>query len=404
MSLNDPFLIVSKIWKMENLEKGIEVSRLIVKDLQGCISPEEKVMLDKWLEESSENREIYHRVQGRVNREERQRIIRKLNKRAAWERVDRNTKKYRHPILRRCMKYAATIVLPLFMVGVGFYLIRDKEEIHPVAEMVKISPGVTKAELVLADGHKVVLGTETIDSLVSEEGVNIVKDGNGVSYLGNKEEGDLAYNIMRVPRGGEFKVRLQDGTLVYMNSETELKYPVRFVGKERRVYLSGEAYFEVQRDTTKPFIVVMNGNEVRVLGTEFNVRSYEDEKCQFTTLVAGKVLLTTHDHRCIELLPNEQGIVDPQGDIRKEQVDVALYTAWKDGNFVFRKQCLENIMEIVERWYDLKVTFEDEWCKQVSFSGNVERYDDFSKLAEMLEATGSVKFRIKNNEIYVTKR
>ena len=389
---------------MENLEKGIEVSRLIVKDLQGCISPEEKVMLDKWLEESSENREIYHRVQGRVNREERQRIIRKLNKRAAWERVDRNTIKYRHPILRRCMKYAATIVLPLFMVGVGFYLIRDKEEIHPVAEMVKISPGVTKAELVLADGHKVVLGTETIDSLVSEEGVNIVKDGNGVSYLGNKEEGDLAYNIMRVPRGGEFKVRLQDGTLVYMNSETELKYPVRFVGKERRVYLSGEAYFEVQRDTTKPFIVVMNGNEVRVLGTEFNVRSYEDEKCQFTTLVAGKVLLTTHDHRCIELLPNEQGIVDPQGDIRKEQVDVALYTAWKDGNFVFRKQSLEHIMEIVERWYDLKVTFEDEWCKQVSFSGNVERYDDFSKLAEMLEATGSVKFRIKNNEIYVTKR
>ena len=397
-------MIVSKIWKMENLEKGIEVSRLIVKDLQGCISPEEKVMLDKWLEESSENREIYHRVQGRVNREERQRIIRKLNKRAAWERVDRNTKKYRHPILRRCMKYAATIVLPLFMVGVGFYLIRDKEEIHPVAEMVKISPGVTKAELVLADGHKVVLGTETIDSLVSEEGVNIVKDGNGVSYLGNKEEGDLAYNIMRVPRGGEFKVRLQDGTLVYMNSETELKYPVRFVGKERRVYLSGEAYFEVQRDTTKPFIVVMNGNEVRVLGTEFNVRSYEDEKCQFTTLVAGKVLLTTHDHRCIELLPNEQGIVDPQGDIRKEQVDVALYTAWKDGNFVFRKQSLEHIMEIVERWYELKVTFEDEWCKQVSFSGNVERYDDFSKLAEMLEATGSVKFRIKNNEIYVTKR
>lgn len=397
-------MIVSKIWKMENLEKGIEVSRLIVKYLQGCISPEEKVMLDKWLEESSENREIYHRVQGRVNREERQRIIRKLNKRAAWERVDRNTKKYRHPILRRCMKYAATIVLPLFMVGVGFYLIRDKEEIHPVAEMVKISPGVTKAELVLADGHKVVLGTETIDSLVSEEGVNIVKDGNGVSYLGNKEEGDLAYNIMRVPRGGEFKVRLQDGTLVYMNSETELKYPVRFVGKERRVYLSGEAYFEVQRDTTKPFIVVMNGNEVRVLGTEFNVRSYEDEKCQFTTLVAGKVLLTTHDHRCIELLPNEQGIVDPQGDIRKEQVDVALYTAWKDGNFVFRKQSLEHIMEIVERWYDLKVTFEDEWCKQVSFSGNVERYDDFSELAEMLEATGSVKFRIKNNEIYVTKR
>ncbi|HJA16161.1 MAG TPA: FecR domain-containing protein [Candidatus Butyricimonas faecavium] len=388
---------------MENLEKGIEISRLIVKDLQGCISSEEKTMLNEWLEESSENREIYHRVQGRVNREERQRIIRKLNKRVAWERVNKNTKKYRNPVLRRCMKYAA-IVLPLFVVGVGFYLTRDKEGSHPVAKVVKINPGVTKAELVLADGHKVVLGTETIDSLVSEGGVNIVKDGNGVSYLGNKEENDLVYNIMRVPRGGEFKVRLQDGTLVYMNSETELKYPVHFVGKERRVYLSGEAYFEVQRDTAKPFIVEMNGNEVRVLGTEFNVRSYKDEKCQFTTLVTGKVLLTTHDHKCVELLPNEQGIVDLQGVLRKEQVDVTLYTAWKDGNFVFRKQRLENIMEIVERWYDLKVIFEDEGSKQVSFSGNVERYDDFSKLAEMLEATGSVKFRIRNNEVYITKK
>ena len=388
---------------MENLEKGIEISRLIVKDLQGCISSEEKTMLNEWLEESSENREIYHRVQGRVNREERQRIIRKLNKRVAWERVNKNTKKYRNPVLRRCMKYAA-IVLPLFVVGVGFYLTRDKEGSHPVAKVVKINPGVTKAELVLADGHKVVLGTETIDSLVSEGGVNIVKDGNGVSYLGNKEENDLVYNIMRVPRGGEFKVRLQDGTLVYMNSETELKYPVHFVGKERRVYLSGEAYFEVQRDTAKPFIVEMNGNEVRVLGTEFNVRSYKDEKCQFTTLVTGKVLLTTHDHKCVELLPNEQGIVDLQGVLRKEQVDVSIYTAWKDGNFVFRKQRLENIMEIVERWYDLKVIFEDEGSKQVSFSGNVERYDDFSKLAEMLEATGSVKFRIRNNEVYITKK
>ena len=398
-------MIESKIWKMKNLEKGIEVSRLIVKDLQGCISPEEKTMLDKWLEESPENREIYHRVQGRVNRDERQRIIRELNKCAAWERVDRDTKEYRHPsILRKCMKYAASIVLPLFMVGIGFYLIRDKEEVHPVAEVVKINPGITKAALVLADGHKVILGAETIDSLVSEEGVNIVKDRDGISYFGDKEEGDLAYNIMRVPRGGEFKVRLQDGTLVYMNSETELKYPVHFVGKERRVYLSGEAYFEVQQDTAKPFIVVMNGNEVRVLGTEFNVRSYKDEECQFTTLVTGKVLLATPDHKCMELLPNEQGIVDPQGILRKKQVDVILYTAWKDGNFVFRKQRLDNIMEIVERWYDLKVIFEDEWCRQVSFSGNVERYEDFSKLAEMLEATGSVKFRIKNNEIYITKR
>lgn len=129
MSLNDPFFDESKIWKMENLEKGIEVSQLIVKDLQGCISPEEKVMLDKWLEESPENREVYHRVQGRVNRDERQRIIRQLNKRVAWERVDRNTKEYKHSILRRCMRYCSYNCYCLYRCWNCFYLTIDKEEI-----------------------------------------------------------------------------------------------------------------------------------------------------------------------------------------------------------------------------------------------------------------------------------
>ena len=299
---------------MENLEKGIEVSQLIVKDFQGFISREEQVMLDKWLEESPENREVYHRVQGRVNRDERQRIIRQLNKRVAWERVDRNTKEYKHSILRRCMRYAATIVLPLFVVGIGFYLTRDKEEIHPVAEVVTIAPGVTKAELVLADGHKVILGTETVDSLASERGVNIVKDGNGVSYFGNKEEGDLAYNIMRVPRGGEFKVRLQDGTLVYMNSETELKYPVRFVGKERRVYLSGEAYFEVSKDTNKPFLVIAEDVQVKVYGTTFNINTLLENQIQ-TTLVKGSVGIRVQNSSQEYILkPSQQAIVQKTED------------------------------------------------------------------------------------------
>ena len=148
----------------------------------------------------------------------------------------------------------------------------------------------------------------------------------------------------------------------------------------------------------------MNGNEVRVLGTEFNVRSYKDEKCQFTTLVTGKVLLTTHDRKCMELLPNEQGIVDPQGELRKEQVDVALYTAWKDGVFAFKRQRLEEIMKVVARWYDVNVFWENVSQKEVTFTGKMKRYDDFSKVVEMLEMTGNTEFMIKENNIFIREK
>ena len=387
---------------MENLEKGIEVSQLIVKDLQGCISPEEKVMLDKWLEESPENREVYHRVQGRVNRDERQRIIRQLNKRVAWERVDRNTKEYKHSILRRCMRYAATIVLPLFVVGIGFYLTIDKEEIHPVAEVVTIAPGVTKAELVLADGHKVILGTETVDSLASERGVNIVKDGNGVSYFGNKEEGDLAYNIMRVPRGGEFKVRLQDGTLVYMNSETELKYPVRFNEKERTVYLSGEAYFEVTKDSNRPFYVVTEEMQIRVYGTEFNVNTHQPGKIH-TVLVGGKVgIKKLGAVEEVSMKPGQLASFDrKEGTIEVKDVDVRQYVVWKDGYFTFENESLEQILNTLSLWYDVDVFYMNQQVKDYHFSAWFKRSSSINEVINILEKTKKISLDLKGRILTV---
>lgn len=389
---------------MENLEKGIFISCLIVKSLYREITPEEDEMLNAWLEENPGNREMYKRVRERRSFDERQEIVREINKQLAWKRVDRETREVKYYVLSRWVKFVAAVVLPLFIAAVSFYLIWESGGEASMVEVIKIKPGVKKAELVLADGQRVMLDAGTMDSLVKVKGENIVKSEDCIFYLGEENGGELVYNEMRVPRGGEFKVKLQDGTLVYLNSDSELRYPVRFVGKERRVYLSGEAYFEVRKDTVKPFTVVMDDSEVRVLGTEFNVRAYKDESYQFTTLVSGKVLFTTGSRQRVELLPNEQGVLDERGSLKKEKVDVCIYTAWKDGNFVFRKQRLEDIMKIVERWYDLRVNFEDEWCKDVTFSGNVERYEDFGRMAEMLEATGSVKFSMKDNEINISKR
>ena len=375
------------------------IRRLIQLDLVGGLSPEEKGKLENWIDESEEHRLLFYKIKKQLSVNEIRNYL-QTDVEDAWKKVREKT--FGAPAVRprrvlKWLKYAA-VVIPVSLSLSLWYAWKEKME-NKQATVACLSPVLT-----LDNGEKYQLDPEEQTEIYVDEEVKAYQAGGGLIYDTTARQEENKYNRIEVPRGSEYWIVLPDGTRVWLNAATELKYPVRFVGKERRVYLSGEAYFEVQRDTAKPFIVVMNGNEVRVLGTEFNVRSYKDEKCQFTTLVTGKVLLTTHDRKCMELLPNEQGIVDPQGELRKEQVDVALYTAWKDGNFVFRKQCLENIMEIVERWYDLKVTFEDEWCKQVSFSGNVERYDDFSKLAEMLEATGSVKFKIKNNEIYVTKR
>ncbi|WP_292265400.1 FecR family protein [Butyricimonas sp.] len=392
---------------MKDLNEYIEdIPRLIASDLQGEITPDEKVRLEGWIRENEKNRGVYERLRARRERSRRREVVRELNKRAAWERVDKATGGRRLFPMVKVMKYAAGIVLPLLCVGVAFHFLGKKEKtiVAKVENVVEIKPGEMKAELELAGGERLLLGGNLQDSLTNENGVDILKDGQGISYQGEgagKEE--LAYNTLKVPRGGEFKVKLQDGTVVYVNSASRLRYPVKFTGEERRVYLSGEAYFEVEKNEGMPFVVEMEEGEIRVLGTQFNARSYKEEKQQLTTLVAGKVLLTSKQGKSVELTPGDQGVMGEKG-ISKGKVDVYPYTAWKDGNFVFRKQRLEDIMNIVERWYDVKVVFVDDWCREVSFSGNVWRYDGFNKLMEMLEVTGSVKFNIKDNVIYITKK
>ena len=387
---------------MQDLKNYMDIPTLIVKKIHGEISPVEMERLEGWMNESPENRELYDRLRRGEMHSGREDVVRKLHKQAVWKRVDRMTGGRRISLM--AMKYAAAIVIPLVSVVLAFYFF-GKEQPQQVATskpIVEIKPGEMKAELILAGGNKMFLTANLSDSLTNEEGVNIVKDGEGISYQGGENVEALVYNTLRVPRGGEFKIKLQDGTMVHVNSGTVLRYPVKFVGEERRVYLSGEAYFDVKRDESKPFVVEMAESEIKVLGTEFNARAYPEEKRQLTTLISGKVALTSQGRKSVELAPGEQGEVEGM-NVKKEKVDVYIYTAWKDGKFVFRKQRLEDIMNIVERWYDVEVVFVDESCKNVTFSGNVLRYDGFNKLVDMLEVTGSVKFQIKDNVIYITK-
>ena len=211
------------------------------------------------------------------------------------------------------------------------------------------------------------------------------------------------YNQLDIPRKGEYRLVLADGTRVWLNSESSLKYPVAFQGNERKVYLEGEAYFEVSKDEHKPFTVVTGESSIRVLGTSFNVRAYADEAQLCATLVEGKVRLS-HAQQSLILSPDEQGVVTlASGKLEKRKVDASLYTVWKDGRFVFENQTLEEIMNTLSRWYDVKVFYTNEQVKQAMFNGNLKRYDDFDQIVKMLELTGVAHFKINGETIIISE-
>lgn len=206
---------------------------------------------------------------------------------------------------------------------------------------------------------------------------------------------------MKIPRGGEYVLVLSDGTTVYLNAESELTYPVKFSGKDRRVCLKGEAYFEVERDTCKPFIVEANSLEIQVLGTEFGVRAYGDEECVRTTLKKGKVSVESEGCGVI-LTPNMQASFDKktsQMDVREVNVD--LFLGWKDGRLIFDNCSLEDILKDLGKWYDFDVRYAREDARLIPFSLNIKKHDAFAEVLQLLEDTGCVKFDIRDNVVVV---
>ena len=166
----------------------------------------------------------------------------------------------------------------------------------------------------------------------------------------------------------------------------------------------GEAYFKVKRDENRPFRVEMEGNRIEVLGTEFNARYYLDEDKQMTTLVSGKVKFISGKDKSLELFPGEQAILTSKGELVRKSVDVNLYTAWKDGNFVFRKQRLEEVLNTLARWYDVEVFYEDVSRKDVVFTGNMKRFEHFEEIMDLLRMTGDTDFEIKGKNIFVRRK
>ena len=375
---------------------------IISKSFREELTGEERVKLEKWLVASEKHRFFYERarVGGETNPAEGvDRQVLQVRKEELMRKASKmNGKKiYRKQL--RFMWYAAAVVLPLVaVIGIWLSMRGEKGEVV-VAE--RVQPGSGRVILELNDGR-----TYFLDSIRSvETGIegSFAKAENKSLVYEKQESEELVYNKMIVPRAGEYTLTLSDGTRVWLNSETEIRYPVAF-GKDRRtVFLSGEAYFEVTKDAERPFLVIMDDMEVKVYGTSFNVNTHYVGKVQ-TTLVKGKVGIVVKSTGNVTVLqPGQMAEFDRhEKDVEVKDVDTYYYTAWKDGEFVFQNERVEEILERLSRWYNVNVFYVSEDVKEKRFTGVIARFTDVADVLHLIGETATVQFNLKGNVITVS--
>ena len=319
-----------------------------------------------------------------------------------WKRIVKKTgrKQYRIHRIWAVGKYVASILL--FVGGITFCLLwssRQKEEV--VVEDNLLHFGKQGANLVLGDGKIIRITSDNVFDMREIDGTFIRKDSVGINYTqDDSSEDTLIYNELRTLTGMEYGLTLSDGTCVFLNAETSLKYPVAFKNKQRVVELSGEAYFKVAKDSNRPFIVNMHGVEVVVLGTSFNIRAYIDEPDVTTTLVEGNIVINGR-----RLVPGEQANYTVEtGELVIKNVDTDLYTAWKEGYFVFKNESLGSVMKRLAHWYGIRYCFEDENAKNVRIGARFDKYKDMTPIIEMLQSTKLVNIYMKNDSLFISER
>lgn len=305
---------------------------------------------------------------------------------------------------------AAAAVAMCVLAGLFAYQYRQSEDgqlaANSVTRATPIVPGGKAAVLILSDGSKISLDDAGAGELAVQGNTNIVKLGNGqLTYHENGQSADAGLNVLQTPRGGQYAVTLSDGTKVWLNAESSITYPTTFTGNERRVSITGEVYFEVAHRDNQPFYVASEQQEIKVLGTHFNVEAYGDESETRTTLLEGSVQVApvgSVSGMGTTLKPRQQAVIAAGNtDIQVSAVNPNDVVAWKNGLFVFNNESMESVMRKIARWYDVQVIYEDEQPKAELFGGSVSRFDDVTTVLRMLEKTGDVRFRVTERTISV---
>lgn len=307
-----------------------------------------------------------------------------------------------------------SIAAACLIIGIGATTIwyQNNAEIkeNVVSGVEQILPGSEKAHIILDNGRRIDLDNIKGDSVIDNDAFEIVKSSDGfISYRIKKHavaNSKLVYNTIVTPRGGEYRLQLPDGTKVWLNAMTSLRYPIQFATSIREVDLEGEAYFEVARKALLgqlvPFIIHAADQKLQVLGTAFNIQSYDNTVV--TTLVEGKVKLSFNKNETKEhfMEPQDQIIFNKSNrQVIKTKVDPFYYSAWKEGNFAFDKMPIEEVMHVISRWYDVDIEFKNK-LRDFEFTGTVSKYEDLNKLLQTIELLGGVQFELRGRKIYVT--
>ena len=374
---------------------------LIKKSLIKDLSDKEQKELDQLLDDQS-LQDVYKELSARGYLKKQFMEYEKYSSQKAYrEFKERRGHSGRIRIVRWVAVVAAVWVLAL---GVTLWMtFGKKENVAPLPVASKIIPaGEKKATLTLADGTEVHV-EEITAQILQEKGMNIeYRNGEIVYHKSEEKTTEVVYNKLEVPRGGECMIKLDDGTKVWVNAETKLKYPVVFVGDRREVVLEGEAFFDVAKNE-KPFIVKTSFGDVRVLGTAFGISAYASESESYTTLVRGKVSVEREGGEPVVILPGEQVVTSKDGKMIKQQVDVEEFVGWKDGIYVFKEKSLGEIMKTLERWYNISVDFQEKSLVDLPFTGNLKRYDDINVFFDALTRTGDMKYRVEGNQVILFK-
>lgn len=385
-----------------------ELSKLIEKYKNGTLTEEESAFLNAWYIKYAVDQESSFDP-----------AYLDQNLDLMWNAIEDNVAQHGFrterlkPVAKKLWPRIAAAASVIMVMGAALYFFNtDKTKTPMATNMAKtgIRPGGNRAFLTLADGSKISLNDAANGRLASQAGITITKTKNGqliytIADQQSAKPGNL-YNTIETPRGGQYQINLPDGSKVWLNAETKLKFPVTFANKkERKVELSGEAYFEVAKLKTEgikmPFIVASTGQEVEVLGTHFNVNAYPDGQDTKTTLLEGLVRVSgLLRPRNTILKPGQQSSLTPTG-LSLKNVDTEQAVAWKNGQFMFSNEPLTQVMKEVSRWYNVEVEYKGDFSTVV-IGGSVSKFTNIKEVLDVLALAGKVSFKTVGNKVIVS--
>lgn len=388
-----------------------EMINRIADKLSNEIDSVDNELLKKWIRESDQNKKIYNsyvRLFSDIKNLKNKNL--KIDSDLHFDLVkERIIKKQKRRILFQRVIYAAAAVLLPAIIFITILFNTNTTSVDLPVQIAEINPGVKKAQLVLSTGERVELSDTIFDVMHQQEGVEMSNRDSKLNYSSSegKSPKEIKYNTLIVGRGEEYELELTDGTKVWLNSESVLKYPVHFSAKNRRVELKGEAYFEVAHNAKKPFLVNTHEMNIEVLGTSFNVSAYADDESVHATLLEGKVKVHNNvgDIKEKILQPNQQFIYNKiENQVAVNQVNAGFYSAWKDGAFTFDDEPLTTIMRKLERWYDIRVFFQGQNVQNLRFSGKLTRFKTCNDVLYIISKTTHIDFEIKNDRTVLIKQ